>query len=112
MNVGLYLVFDLRSAPFRYDPYNQKFTIEKYDTPQMFSIRQAAIEQARTAKKFGLILGTLGRQGSTHIMDRLETLFRSRDIPFVVVCLSEIMPAKLALFNDVDAYVLKTPDFS
>lgn len=65
-----------------------------------------AIAQARTARKFGLILGTLGRQGSTHIQERLEALLKGTGRPYVVVCLSEIQPAKLALFRDVDAYVL------
>ncbi len=34
----------------------------------MHAMRQAAIAAARDARRFGLILGTLGRQGSPHIM--------------------------------------------
>lgn len=35
----------------------------------MLSLRQKAVEQARSAKKFGLILGTLGRQGNVAVLD-------------------------------------------
>lgn len=90
---------------FKYDPYSKKFTIETYDTAAMHQIRHDAIDKARVARKFGLILGTLGRQGSPHIMQALEELLRARGLPFLSICLSEISPAKLALFADVDAYV-------
>ena len=86
-------------AAFKYDPYSKKLTSEAYDTPQMLAIRRAAVETARAAVKFGLILGTLGRQGSAHIMQRLEELLHSTGRSFTVVCLSEITPAKLARFD-------------
>ena len=52
----------------RYDPYSKLFSREYYDTEKMHQIRQDAIAKAAGAKKFGLILGTLGRQGSPKIM--------------------------------------------
>lgn len=56
-------------AAFRYDPYDKKFTRERYDHADMHSLRKHAIETAKKAKRFGLILGTLGRQGSTSILE-------------------------------------------
>jgi len=56
-------------AAFRYDPYDKKFTRERYDHADMHSLRKHAIETAKKAKRFGIILGTLGRQGSTSILD-------------------------------------------
>ena len=50
---------------FKYDPYSKKFTSETYDFQRMCSIRTESINTAKLAKCFGLILGTLGRQGST-----------------------------------------------
>jgi len=41
---------------------------EYYDFAQMSSNRQAAISTAAKAQMFGLILGTLGRQGSTNVL--------------------------------------------
>lgn len=90
---------------YRYDPYNKILSREKYDHNQMYSIRKSAIEMARGAKKYGIILGTLGRQGSPRILSRLEDLLTERGISFVVVLLSEIFPSKLALFDEVDAWV-------
>lgn len=90
---------------FRYDPYSKKFTKESYDHDEMHSLRKSAIEQAKSAKKIGLILGTLGRQGSSKVMDYLESQLKARNIEFVRVLLSEILPHKLALFQDIDAWI-------
>lgn len=60
---------------FRYDPYSKKLTREHYQYEQMKSIRRDAVDKARASMKelvlqncsgsaWGVILGTLGRQGS------------------------------------------------
>ncbi|PVU98154.1 hypothetical protein BB559_001752 [Furculomyces boomerangus] len=90
---------------YAYDPYSRKFTREKYDHDEMFSLRMAAIATAKKANKFGLILGTLGRQGSPQVLLDLEERLRSMNKEFVVVLLSEIFPQKLNLFKDVDCWV-------
>jgi 2-(3-amino-3-carboxypropyl)histidine synthase len=90
---------------FRYDPYDKKFTRETYDYALMMRVRKDAVEQAKRARSFGIIHGTLGRQGNPAIVRRLETLLRAKGIPFIVVLLSEIFPAKLAMFADIDAWV-------
>jgi len=64
-----------------------------------------AIDVASRAKRFGLILGTLGRQGNPKIMETLEASLQAKKLPYVVVLLSEISPSKLALFPDVDAWI-------
>lgn len=46
---------------YQYNPYTSKFTLEAYDTEQMMTIRKAEVEKAKSAKMFGIILGTLGR---------------------------------------------------
>ena len=53
---------------FRYDPYSKAFTREKYDHEQMMKNRKSAIDSAAKANTFGLILGTLGRQGSPKVL--------------------------------------------
>jgi len=55
----------------RYDPYSKVLSREYYDFTQMSSNRQAAITTAAKAQTFGLILGTLGRQGSTTVLQVL-----------------------------------------
>lgn len=53
----------------RYDPYSKVLSREHYDHQRMQANRQEAIATARSAKSWGLILGTLGRQGSPKILE-------------------------------------------
>ena len=43
-------------------------TIERYDHITMLKNRKAAVDVASNGHKFGLILGSLGRQGSPKIL--------------------------------------------
>lgn len=90
---------------YRYDPYSRKLTREKYDHGEMKDLRRQAINSARNAKKWGLILGSLGRQGNPHTITMIEDLLNERKIPFINLLLSEIFPGKLALMGDVDCWV-------
>ena len=118
MNVDLILYlgdgrFHLESAmianpslpAYRYDPYSRRLTRESYSHAEMLSLRSAAIDTARSAKKWGLILGALGRQGNPHTLQLIERHLDHKGIPFVNLLLSEIFPGKLALFEDVDCWV-------
>lgn len=59
---------------FRYDPYSKKLTRERYDHAEMRAVRAGAVRAASAAidgregegnvPRWGVILGTLGRQGS------------------------------------------------
>uniref|UniRef100_A0A8C8AQP6 2-(3-amino-3-carboxypropyl)histidine synthase subunit 1 n=1 Tax=Otus sunia TaxID=257818 RepID=A0A8C8AQP6_9STRI len=90
---------------YRYDPYSKVFSQEHYGHERMRRARQDAIRAAAGARCWGLILGTLGRQGSPGILQHLESRLRALDRPFVRVLLSEIFPSKLRLFPDVDTWV-------
>lgn len=90
---------------YRYDPYSRKLTQEKYDHDTMLAMRSNALATARKAKKWGLILGALGRQGNPHTMALIENSLRSKGVSFVTMLLSEIFPSKLATMKDVDCWV-------
>ncbi|XP_050785686.1 2-(3-amino-3-carboxypropyl)histidine synthase subunit 1 [Gopherus flavomarginatus] len=90
---------------YRYDPYSKVFSREHYTHEHMQHARQEAIRTAARARSWGLILGTLGRQGSTSILQHLEGRLQALGLPFIRVLLSEIFPSKLQLFPDVDAWV-------
>ncbi|XP_037230226.1 2-(3-amino-3-carboxypropyl)histidine synthase subunit 1 isoform X1 [Falco rusticolus] len=90
---------------YRYDPYSKVFSQEHYGHERMRRARQDTIRTATGAHCWGLILGTLGRQGSPRILQHLELRLRALGRPFVRVLLSEIFPSKLRLFPDVDAWV-------
>ncbi|KIX04106.1 diphthamide biosynthesis protein 1 [Rhinocladiella mackenziei CBS 650.93] len=90
---------------YRYDPYSRKLTRESYSHDEMLEMRSAAISTAKNAKKWGLILGALGRQGNPHTLTLIENYLNQQGIPFVNLLLSEIFPGKLAMFEDVDCWV-------
>ncbi|KAK3683072.1 Diphthamide biosynthesis protein 1 [Vermiconidia calcicola] len=91
---------------YRYDPYSRRLTHETYDHDTLLSDRSNALSQARKAKKcWGLILGSLGRQGNPHTMTLIENHLREQGIEWVNLLLSEIFPGKLAMMPDVECWV-------
>lgn len=90
---------------YRYDPYSRKLTRERYEHEEMHDLRREAIISARKAKKWGLILGSLGRQGNPHTMTMIENILNDQGTPFINLLLSEIFPSKLALMGDIDCWV-------
>ncbi|KZT12542.1 Diphthamide synthesis [Laetiporus sulphureus 93-53] len=116
---------------FRYDPYSKKLTRERYNQTEMRTVRDEAVRAARRsidvlasspktnggtsfvipAKEpplWGVVLGTLGRQGSFKQLQAItHQLSTSRtSIPYMPILLSELSPAKLALFNPhISAFV-------
>ena len=92
----------------RYDPYNKIFTAEYYDFEKMKYNRKQQIESASKANTFGLILSTLGRQGSVSILDNIITILNKTNKSFIITLMSEIFPQKLKLFTNVDRFLLKS----
>jgi 2-(3-amino-3-carboxypropyl)histidine synthase len=95
----------------RYDPYSKALTEESYAHEQMKAIRYQAIQRAKITpnapnKVYGIILGTLGRQGNPALLSRIQHLLQRHQQKSFVMLASEITPAKLALFQDkVDVWV-------
>jgi len=90
---------------FRYDPFYRTLTQEGFAHAEMHRQRRAAIDAAKGAAFVGLILGTLGRQGSSGVLEELERVLEKRGLPYFTLLLSEVSPERLALFRDVDAWV-------
>merc|ERR1719468_34100 len=91
---------------YRYDPYSKIFSREYYDHKLMKSNRSSQIERAKEAQTWGVILGTLGRQGHPRILEFLEEQIIKSGRKVIRLLLSEIFPQKLALMdNQVDAWV-------
>ncbi|XP_033213347.1 2-(3-amino-3-carboxypropyl)histidine synthase subunit 1 isoform X2 [Belonocnema kinseyi] len=90
---------------FRYDPYEKKLTEEFYDHKLMLDGRKASISQSVEAKNFGLLLGTLGRQGNTNVLFNLQQRLNVLGKTYIIILLSEIFPNKLQLFKDIEAFI-------
>jgi 2-(3-amino-3-carboxypropyl)histidine synthase len=91
---------------YRYDPYGRTLTEEGYDQEGMRSQRRKAIEAAMGAKSWGIILGTLGRQGNPQILRRIKNIMTEKGLQYTLVLLSEISPQKLkAMSTGIQAWV-------
>lgn len=90
---------------YRYDPYSRRLTHETYDHDELYNLRSQAISTAKKARKWGLILGSLGRQGNPHTLKLIEQRLAEKGIPCINLLLSEIFPGKLALMDDVECWV-------
>lgn len=91
---------------FRYDPYLGKLFMEEYDHVGMKQSRKSAIAKAKGAQNWGMILGTLGRQGNPKILERLEKKMKDKGFNYTVILMSEISPERISLFEDsVDAWI-------
>lgn len=95
---------------YKYNPYNKEITKESYDFEKMTCDREKAIETSTQVCQnegiFGLILGTLGRQGNPKILQNLiAKLAKSTKCNFINLLLPEIKPETLNLFTEIDGWV-------
>lgn len=90
---------------YKYDPYDKKLTREHYNHDEMRMVRKEAILQASTSTNFGVIMGTLGRQGSPKVVEHLCKRLESNNKTTTIILLSEIFPNKLKLFCGLEAFV-------
>lgn len=101
-----FMIANPRIKTFRFDPFLGVLILEEYDHKGMKKARKEAILTARKAKNWGIVLGTLGRQGSTRVLDRIVGMMEERGMDYTVILMSEISPARIELFGDsIDAWV-------
>ena len=76
-------------------------TIEQYDYELMVNIREDEIKRCSINENtvVGLIMGVLGRQGSTHIIDRITGELKARKIKYITLLVSEISVEQLKCFG-------------
>lgn len=63
---------------YRYDPYAKAITRERYEHGRMHAMRKGAIAAAADATRWGLVLGTLGRQGNPDVLRHLQDLLEAK----------------------------------
>lgn len=101
-----FMIANPKIPAFRFDPFIGALVLEEYDHEGMKRVRKDAILRAREARSWGVVLGTLGRQGSTRVLDRVLEKMDEKGLDYTVVLMSEISPARVELFGDsVDAWV-------
>ncbi|GFZ48205.1 Diphthamide biosynthesis protein 1 [Saitozyma sp. JCM 24511] len=96
---------------FRYDPYSKKFTRELYEHEEMRGVRADAVRKARKtlvesgSGSWAVVLGTLGRQGSLAVLKTIQSSLPTGSEPPLLLLLSELSPAKLALLPQLSTFV-------
>nr|NVI71041.1 putative diphthamide biosynthesis protein 1 [Cucujiformia] len=90
---------------YKYDPYKKEFTREYYAHDEMNSYRKICIDQSAKCDKFGVIMGTLGRQGNLKVVENIKDILSEKGKKITFILLSEIFPKKLMLFPQLDAFV-------
>jgi len=69
-------------------------------------VRGAMVERGKSAVKWGVVQGTLGRQGNPKIVQRVVDMLQGAGCEVMLLLLSEITPGKLALMDaSVDCWV-------
>ena len=90
---------------FQYNPFTKYLTIEEYDIELMKKIRFEQIEKLKESKLIGVIFGTLGRQGSKGILNRINKLLNENNKDFINICLNEITEEKISQFKQCDCFI-------
>ena len=70
----------------------------------MRSVRKSMVARASRAERWGVVLGTLGRQGNPAILEHLERRLRECGKAYAVFLISEMTPAKMAMLKGADAF--------
>ncbi|KAK9137059.1 hypothetical protein Sjap_007653 [Stephania japonica] len=101
-----FMIANPKIRAFRYDPYIGVLFLEEYDHKGMKEARKNTIIKSREVKNWGVILGTLGRQGNPRIVDRLKSRMRERGLVWTTILMSEISTVRVKLFGDsIDAWI-------
>uniref|UniRef100_A0A5S6QN41 2-(3-amino-3-carboxypropyl)histidine synthase subunit 1 n=1 Tax=Trichuris muris TaxID=70415 RepID=A0A5S6QN41_TRIMR len=90
---------------YKYDPYSRKCTTENYNHEVMQRTRRSAIDQAKHCRMFGIILGTLGRQGNCAIVELLKRKLEEKKREVFLFLLAEINPDTLNNFPAIEIWV-------
>lgn len=91
---------------YKYCPFTRKLTKEFYDFKKMKEIRENEISKALQGKSFGVILGSLGRQGNKKIFEnvvkKLESYGKYKIYKIIV---EEINERILDSYSFIDSFV-------
>ena len=63
------------------------------------------MKKLKKSKFIGVIFGTLGRQGSKGILDRINKLLDENNKDYVNICLNEIIEEKISKFPQCDCFI-------
>ncbi|KAF9478781.1 diphthamide biosynthesis protein [Pholiota conissans] len=91
---------------FTFDPRTETATLASGRTNRLLMRRYAAVQKARDADVFGILVGTLGVASYLPLISHLRRLLARRRKKSYTISVGKLNPAKLANFLEVECFVL------
>ncbi|KAG6805844.1 hypothetical protein H0H92_013774, partial [Tricholoma furcatifolium] len=94
------------SNVFSYDPSTQVTSLASGRTNRLLMRRYAAVQRARDADVFGILVGTLGVSSYLPLIRHLRTLLARHKKKSYTISVGKLNPSKLANFLEIECFVL------
>lgn len=96
------MIANPRHKYLQYNPYTKLMLIERYDFDLMIKVRQEELVRCKIKPDttVGVVMGVLGRQGSSHIVNRIIDELKSRNVKFITLLVSELSVEQLQCFRE------------
>ncbi|KAF8173315.1 putative diphthamide synthesis protein-domain-containing protein [Pholiota molesta] len=91
---------------YTYDPRKGSASLASGQTNRLLMRRYAAVQKARDADVFGILVGTLGVASYLPLISHLRRLLAQRRKKSYTISVGKLNPAKLANFLEVECFVL------
>ncbi|KAF8345163.1 putative diphthamide synthesis protein-domain-containing protein [Amanita rubescens] len=100
------IITNAASNIISYDPATSNTRFESSKTNKLLMRRYVAVQKARDADVFGILVGTLGVASYLPMIKHLRTLLAKSRKKSYTICVGRLNPAKLANFLEIECFVL------
>ncbi|XP_029166600.1 2-(3-amino-3-carboxypropyl)histidine synthase subunit 1-like [Nylanderia fulva] len=90
---------------YKYCPFSKKMSRERYGYEKMLKVRTEEKRRAMMGRSFGVILGTLGRQGNGGIFEAVWSYLKEKGYLLYPIKIREINQEILNSFPFIDSFV-------
>ncbi|KAI0338690.1 diphthamide biosynthesis protein [Trametopsis cervina] len=91
---------------YSYDPQTKSSKLESARSNKLLMRRYAAVQKARDADVFGILVGTLGVASYLPLISRLRSLLSRAHKKSYTITVGKLNPAKLGNFMEIECFVL------
>ncbi|KIP03700.1 hypothetical protein PHLGIDRAFT_25997 [Phlebiopsis gigantea 11061_1 CR5-6] len=100
------LITNSSANVYSYDPKLKSARLESQRTNKLLMRRYAAVQRARDADVFGILVGTLGVASYLPLITRLRSLLARAHKKSYTITVGKLNPAKLGNFLEIECFVL------
>lgn len=88
------------------DPYRGESLDLRQHADKVHKVRWMYINEARKAKKFGIILGVKPGQAKVDLALKLKNFIESKGREAYIIAMREVEPRQVSIFRDVDVFII------